>query len=59
MRHLAFQTDHLNFVRAQAELKQRGIGFSVEDPGISHSIYFHDPDGYEIEITTYELEGSG
>lgn len=58
MRHLAFQTDHLNFLRSQAELKQRGIAFSVEDHGISHSIYLHDPDGYEIEITTYELEGS-
>ena len=59
MRHLAFHSDRLNFLRAQAELKQRGIAFSVEDHDISHSIYFHDPDGYEIEITTYELEDPG
>ncbi len=23
---------------------------------ISHSIYFRDPDGHQLEITTYELE---
>jgi catechol 2,3-dioxygenase-like lactoylglutathione lyase family enzyme len=56
MRHLAFRVDRSNFTQAQSELKQRGIAFSFEDHGISHSIYFQDPDGYEIEITTYELE---
>ena len=59
MRHLAFQADHVNFLRAQAELKQRDIAFSIEDHGISHSIYFRDPDGYEIEITTYDLKPPG
>lgn len=56
MRHLAFKADLPNFLRAQAELKQRGMPFSFEDHGISHSIYFHDLDGYEIEITTYDLK---
>jgi catechol-2,3-dioxygenase len=44
-----------NFLAAQHELKQRGINFEFEDHEISHSIYFEDPDGHHLEITTYEL----
>jgi len=55
--HLAFRTDYPNFLKAQEELKTRGTKFSFQDHGISHSIYFQDPDGHELEITTYELEG--
>jgi catechol 2,3-dioxygenase-like lactoylglutathione lyase family enzyme len=58
MRHLAFQVDGDNFVRAQAELRGRGIPFTFEDHQIAHSIYLNDPDGYEIELTTYELNGA-
>jgi len=57
MRHLAFRVDRENFRQAQAELRARGIAFSFEDHEISHSIYLNDPDGYEIELTTYELDG--
>ena len=53
--HFAFRTDRKSFVSAQHELKSRGIEFEFQDHKISHSIYFHDPDGHEIEITTYEL----
>ena len=53
--HFAFRVDRENFLRAQDELKKRAIGFEFEDHEISHSIYFHDPDGHKIEITTYEL----
>ena len=56
MRHLAFQVDRDNFVRAQTELARLGVPFNFEDHQISHSIYFNDPDGYEIELTTYELD---
>jgi catechol 2,3-dioxygenase len=56
MRHLAFQVDRTNFLSAQAELRGRAIRFNFEDHQISHSIYFNDPDGYEIELTTYELD---
>jgi catechol 2,3-dioxygenase-like lactoylglutathione lyase family enzyme len=55
MLHLAFRADRENFVAAQRELKDRGIKFGFQDHEISHSIYFHDPDGHELEITTYEL----
>ena len=53
--HFAFRTDRENFSRAQDELKKRNIPFEFEDHEISHSIYFRDPDGHKIEITTYEL----
>jgi catechol 2,3-dioxygenase-like lactoylglutathione lyase family enzyme len=55
MLHLAFRADRQNFVAAQKELSHRGIKFEVEDHEIAHSIYFRDPDGHQLEITTYEL----
>ena len=56
MLHLAFRANRENFLWAQQELKKRGIKFEFQDHEISHSIYFSDPDGHELEITTYELE---
>jgi len=53
--HLAFRATRKNFVVAQEELKHRGIKFEFQDHEISHSIYFRDPDGHQLEITTYEL----
>ena len=57
MLHLAFRTNRANFMKAQEELKRRDIEFDFQDHEISHSIYFEDPDGHKLEITTYELEG--
>jgi catechol 2,3-dioxygenase-like lactoylglutathione lyase family enzyme len=54
--HLAFRADAENFKSAQDELKRRGIAFEFQDHEISHSIYFRDPDGHKLEITTYELD---
>lgn len=53
--HVAFLVDRSNFEAAQAELSRRGISWRFADHDISHSIYFHDPDGHELEITTYEV----
>ena len=53
--HFAFRADRENFLHAQNELKKRAISFDFQDHEISHSIYFRDLDGHEIEITTYEL----
>jgi catechol 2,3-dioxygenase-like lactoylglutathione lyase family enzyme len=53
--HFAFRTTRKDFLAAQEELRQRGIDFEFQDHEISHSIYFADPDGHELEITTYEL----
>jgi catechol 2,3-dioxygenase-like lactoylglutathione lyase family enzyme len=55
MLHLALRADRKNFLGAQEELKRRGIKFEFQDHEISHSIYFCDPDGHELEITTYQL----
>ena len=55
LRHIAFRVDAANFERAQQELTERGIEFTFQDHDIAHSIYFYDPDGYRLEITTYDL----
>src|SRR4051812_13449730 len=54
-RHLAFRVDRENFELAQSELQARGIPFEFSDHAVSHSIYFSDPDGLQLELTTYEL----
>jgi catechol 2,3-dioxygenase-like lactoylglutathione lyase family enzyme len=55
MRHLAFRTDRENFELARRDLSERGIPLHLEHHGISESIYFQDPDGHELEITTYQV----
>ncbi|MGQ0560414.1 MAG: VOC family protein [Gemmatimonadota bacterium] len=54
-RHVAFRTDRENLERARKFLAARGIEISFEDHEIAHSIYFVDPDGHQLEITTYDL----
>jgi catechol 2,3-dioxygenase-like lactoylglutathione lyase family enzyme len=54
MQHLAFRTTRKDFESAKAELRDRGVEFRERDHGISWSVYVHDPDGFEVEITTYE-----
>jgi catechol-2,3-dioxygenase len=54
--HFAFRTDRAGFMAAQEELRTHQVEFDFQDHEISHSIYFNDLDGHEIEITTYELE---
>jgi catechol 2,3-dioxygenase-like lactoylglutathione lyase family enzyme len=55
MLQLAFRANRENFLLAQHELEERGIKFEFQDHEISHSIYFRDPDGHALEITTYDL----
>ncbi|MBK9124313.1 MAG: VOC family protein [Chloroflexi bacterium] len=57
MMHLAFRVDRAGFVKAQDHLSALGIAFEFQDHDISHSIYFSDPDGHRLEITTYEVPG--
>lgn len=54
LRHFAFRADWSNYQQAQASLAQRGIQFEEQDHIIARSIYFRDPDGHQIEITTYD-----
>jgi catechol 2,3-dioxygenase-like lactoylglutathione lyase family enzyme len=56
MLHLAFRTDAAGFARAQEELTRRGVAWEFQDHQVSHSIYFEDPDGHQLEITTYDLK---
>jgi catechol 2,3-dioxygenase-like lactoylglutathione lyase family enzyme len=53
--HVAFRVDKQGFEAAQAELAERGIETRFMDHGASHSIYFDDPDGHQVELTTYEV----
>lgn len=55
MRHFAFRVDRENFGRARERMRWSGVEFTEDDHGVAHSIYIHDPDGHEIEITTYEV----
>ncbi|QIF02233.1 VOC family protein [Roseimicrobium sp. ORNL1] len=54
--HLAFRAaTYADFQSAQAELQAKGVSFQFQDHEISHSIYFFDPDGFLLEITTYDV----
>jgi len=55
MLHLAMRADRKNFMAAQEGLKKHCIPFEFADHEISHSIYFRNPDGHRLEITTYDL----
>ncbi len=54
-RHIAFRVDRENFERARETLRGRGIELELQDHRAALSMYFHDPDGHRIEITTYEV----
>ena len=56
VRHVAFRVDRANFALAQAALRQRGIAFHAQDHAAALSVYFTDPDGHALEITTYERD---
>jgi catechol 2,3-dioxygenase-like lactoylglutathione lyase family enzyme len=53
--HVAFRVDREGFEAARAELAERGLETSFSDHGAAHSIYFDDPDGHKVELTTYEV----
>ena len=54
--HLAFRAaTYADFENAQAGLRAKEIPFEFEDHEVSHSIYFRDLDGVQLEITTYDL----
>ncbi|HEY5550943.1 MAG TPA: VOC family protein [Opitutaceae bacterium] len=54
--HLAFNAaTQAEFAEAQSHLAGHGVHFEFQDHGISHSIYFPDPDGRPLEITTYDV----
>jgi len=52
--HIAFRLDRAGFETAREALAERGVDARFSDHGISHSVYLNDPDGHQIELTTYE-----
>lgn len=54
MGHVGFRTSRPGLKQARDEVGGRGIDFHEGDYGVAWSIYFDDPDGHQIEITTYE-----
>ena len=57
-RHIAFRADGKNFDEAKMTLAGRKISYEEQDHQIARSIYFRDPDGHCLEITTYDLRES-
>jgi lactoylglutathione lyase len=54
LRHVAFMVGRDDLAAAQTRLRERAVEFRFEDHGNALSIYFPDPDGNVIELTTYE-----
>ncbi len=50
--HFAFRVDNVNFEAAKEHFNSLGIDFHFQDHYYFHSIYFLDPDGYQLEFTT-------
>jgi catechol 2,3-dioxygenase-like lactoylglutathione lyase family enzyme len=47
--------DHVALAVADLDRSEAFIEFQFSDHGLAHSIYFEDPDGYRLELTTYEM----
>lgn len=51
--HFAMRVDRASF--EQAHFMANGVAFEYEDHAVCYSIYLYDPDGYRVELTTYEV----
>ncbi len=54
--HIAMRLTRASFEQAQAHLRQQNIDFNFVHYPRCDSIYFNDPTGYQIELSTYEME---
>ena len=54
-RHFAIRLDRANFDAIRAALAERGIDAELWDHTICHSLYVRDPDGHQVELTTYDV----
>ena len=54
VRHVGFRTSRRGLEAAKQQLTASGIDYEEGDYTVAWSIYLPDPDGYIIEITTYE-----
>ncbi|NNC83761.1 MAG: VOC family protein [Flavobacteriales bacterium] len=53
--HFAFHVDRANYELAKERFTQSGIHFKEHDHIYFNSIYLHDPDGHEVELTTLQV----
>jgi catechol 2,3-dioxygenase-like lactoylglutathione lyase family enzyme len=53
--HIAFRVNRVSFEAAREELTRRGVELRASDHGSAHSVYFTDPDGHRLELTTYDV----
>ncbi len=53
IQHFAFLVDKAEFDVAVREIDKLGLPHELEDTGIAYSIFLTDPDGHQVEITTY------
>jgi len=51
LRHVAIVVDDLD--AGKERLRSHGVEFRFEDHGNALSVYFSDPDGHVLELTTY------
>ena len=57
VRHVAFRVDRATFEHARDHLAAHGIAPTFQDHAAAHSLYFPDPDGHALELTTYDVPG--
>jgi glyoxylase I family protein len=55
VQHIAISTDAANFEAIKTRLEERGVPYLGPDRGVTTSIYFHDPDGIQIELIAEPL----
>ena len=53
MTHIAFRVTRQQYVAAKALLASEGVPFEEQDHEVCLSVYLHDPDGIQVELTTY------
>jgi catechol 2,3-dioxygenase-like lactoylglutathione lyase family enzyme len=53
--HIAFRVDRAGLDDARRELAGEDFELRFWDHGLSQSVYFRDPDGHLIELTTYDV----
>lgn len=44
---------------AQTDLESKSVPFQFRDNEISHSVHFSNPNGFLLEITTYDIQQEG
>lgn len=54
-RHFAIRLDRASFDAVRAALAARAIDAELWDHTICHSLYIRDPDGHQVELTTYHV----